>query len=344
MVDSAGVPSVEFGRVTDADVLSDGTLAVLDGFAGQVYLFGRDGGVRAVAGRPGQGPGELSGTLSLAVIPLPEARFAVPDVANDAISIYGATGEVVEVLPLGAGSEVTPEWMPVSGDTVAVRRVTRSAEIVEVRSLDGRLSSRGVSLPRIQHAPSAESMGWPLMPDRWVWSAARGGWVAVGRMSEPAVALYRDDRLVRSMTWPPGAGGEAGGAVSEDEVDHLLQIVARRQGSALVTPEIRASMRAPDQRYALADVLVGPGGWVLAQRPRPIREMDERVLSTLRAEGAGGPLWEVFDASGNHRGVLDFGANVGLFRVRGDTVLGVREDGLGVQQVFLARVPLLASF
>ncbi|MDT8368771.1 MAG: hypothetical protein RQ745_06160 [Longimicrobiales bacterium] len=345
LVENGGAPEtandtgVTFGKVADVDILSDGTLAVLDRIAARVYLLDRDGELRAVAGRRGQGPGELSGGLSLAVIPLPGARFAVPDVANNAIPIFDATGQVVDVLPFGTGSEVIPEWRSLSGDTVAVRRATSSVEILQARTLDGRLASSGIRLPRIDHAPSAMNPGWPLMPDRWVWSAYGGGWTAVARMSEPAVALYLGERLVRLITWPAPAGSEAGGAVTEEEVEHLLKVVARSQGLSRVTDEIRASIRAPEERYVLADILVGPGGWILTQRPRPIREMDERILSTLRAEGAGGPLWDVFDASGNHRGVMDFGTNVELFQIRGDTLVGVREDEFGVQHVFLARVP-----
>ena len=69
--------------------------------------------------------------------------------------------------------------------------------------------------------------------------------------------------------------------------------------------------------------------------------MDERVTysANVGASGFGGPLWDVFSFEGEYLGILDLGAPADVFDIRGDTILGVREDSLGVQQAFLARLP-----
>ena len=88
----------------------------------------------------------------------------------------------------------------------------------------------------------------------------------------------------------------------------------------------------------MANVEAGPG-FVLVQRLRPFEEMDRRILSTFRVSGLGKSLWDMFSWSGDYLGVLDFGDNVEVFRIRGDTVVGIREDSLAVVHPFIGRIP-----
>ncbi|MXW34319.1 MAG: hypothetical protein F4Z60_01435 [Chloroflexi bacterium] len=82
------------------------------------------------------------------------------------------------------------------------------------------------------------------------------------------------------------------------------------------------------------------GELVLVQRARSVERLDQRITYANRGpSGFGGPLWEVFSFEGDYLGVLDLGAPADVFDIRGDTILGVREDSLGVQQPFLARIP-----
>lgn len=47
----------------------------------------------------------------------------------------------------------------------------------------------------------------------------------------------------------------------------------------------------------------------------------------------------VLPIEGDYLGELDLGARADVFSVRGDTIVGVRENETGLQQVFLARLP-----
>ena len=79
---------------------------------------------------------------------------------------------------------------------------------------------------------------------------------------------------------------------------------------------------------------------ILVQRVRSVETLDRRITYVNRGpSGFGGPLWDVFSFAGDYLGVLDLGAPADVFDIRGDTILGVREDSLGVQQPFLARLP-----
>lgn len=96
--------------------------------------------------------------------------------------------------------------------------------------------------------------------------------------------------------------------------------------------------RVPDRLPAMADIEAGPSV-VLVQRIRPVEAMDLRVFTSFRADGFGAPTWDAFSYEGEYLGALDLGARADVFAIRGDTIIGVREDDAGLQQVFLARLP-----
>ncbi len=153
-------------------------------------------------------------------------------------------------------------------------------------------------------------------------------------MARPSLALFEGKRLRRFIRWTPEKLD-----LTEEEGHLLMQVVARAMGDSNADPRTAARYFLPPRRLpAIADVEVGPG-IVMAQRLRPLAQMDRRILSTLRASGFGGPTWDVFSWSGEYLGTLDFGGNVEVFRVRGDRVVGIREDSLGVAHPFVARLP-----
>jgi hypothetical protein len=153
-------------------------------------------------------------------------------------------------------------------------------------------------------------------------------------MGQPQLAFFQGKALKRVIRWTM----EGLELVSSD-IDPLLRVVSRAMDDPTGDPETALRYFVPpDRAPAIADVEVGPG-IVMAQRLRPFKEMDRRILSTIGAEGYGGPLWDVFSWSGEYLGVLDFGANVEVFGVQEEAVVGIEEDSLGVARPFLARLP-----
>ena len=128
--------------------------------------------------------------------------------------------------------------------------------------------------------------------------------------------------------------------LTEEQHEILLGIVARNMDPSETPPDLRTMVRLPERLPAVADIEAG-AELILVQRVRSVERLDQRITYVNRGpSGFGGPLWDVFTFEGDYLGVLDLGAPADVFDIRGDTILGVREDSLGVQQPFLARLPV----
>lgn len=325
----------EFGRVTDAELLPDGSLAVLDEASAEVRVFSPEGAFVRRIGRKGEGPGELSGGGTLGLLTLSSGRIALPDIVNQTILVFDTAGTYIRGLHWDLTGETIPEWRPMAGDTVMVRVETEETNTFVKRTLDGTWRDT-VAVQGTPSPPrSPGEVRGPVFADRIVWSAsAHPDRLALSWMATPNLRLLEGGTLRRVIRWTPNDL-----ELTEEERDLLMRVVARAMGDPNADPQ--SALRyftVPERLAAIADVELGPG-IVMAQRLRPFAEMDRRILSTVRAAGLGGPTWDVFSWSGEYLGILDFGANVEVFRVRGDSVVGVREDSLGVAYPFLARIP-----
>jgi len=286
----------EFGKVADADLLPDGTLAVLDEFA---------------------------------------AELALPDVVNQAIVVFDAKGAHETNIHWDVMEETIPQWRAVSGDTVLVLVTTEETNSFVRRTLDGgwRDTVTVADTPD-QDAPPTDGRT-QVFTNHVLWSASgHPQLLVVSQMDPPTISLFEGKTLSRIIRW-----SSPNQELSEGDRDTLLRVVARAVGDPQGDPKAALQyFTPPEHAPAVADIEVGPGV-VLVQRLRPFGEMDQRILSTIGAEGYGGPLWDVFTWSGEYLGVLDFGENVEVFRVHGDTVVGIREGPLAVVHPFLARLP-----
>ncbi len=325
----------EFGMVRDADLLPDGSLAVLDEMAAEVRVFSPGGEFVRRIGRKGQGPGELSGQWTLAILRVSSGRLALPDVVNQSIVVFDAEGSHQTNIHWDVMEETIPQWRDLSGDTVLVLVTTEDTNTFVRRTLDGSWRDT-VTVQEVpaQGPPPTDGRSL-LFTNHVLWSSSgHPRLLVLSQMDQPALALFEGEELRRIIRWSP-----KGQDLSDADRDILLRVVARSMGDPQGDPETALQYFTPPKHGpAMADVEVGPG-LILVQRLRPFREMDRRILSTIGARGYGGPAWDVFAWSGVYLGVLDFGENVEVFRVRGDTVVGIREDSLGVARPFLARLP-----
>ncbi|MCG6955435.1 MAG: hypothetical protein LJF04_05530, partial [Gemmatimonadetes bacterium] len=93
----SGPEEEQFGSVRDLAVLSDGGVAVLDGQAVEIRVFGPDGSFRRTVGRKGEGPGELSWPSYMTAL------------AGDSLAVWDSRGGRVTVFaPDGSLGRVTP--------------------------------------------------------------------------------------------------------------------------------------------------------------------------------------------------------------------------------------------
>ena len=332
-----GAPEYSFGSVAGLDVLSDGTIAVLDGHAGEVRTFAPDGSFVRRIGRRGEGPGEISGEGALALVGVEPRDFLVPDVMTQALTVYSLDGEVVRSDRFDIQQLYVPEWRP-TGDLEPVVRVsTPGAEAIARYSLVGAEGALGDTLAVAARTPGMEASDGrqPLWQDHLVWSFEKPDVVVSGWMFTPQFTVHRGGEAVRTVSWEHEAA-----RLTPEEQDVVLGIVASGMGTDAesMPAEFRAQLRLPEQLPAMADIEVA-GDLVLVQRVRPVAAMDLRVIYTFKAAGFGARIWDVFSLDGDYLGELDLGARADVFDIRGDTIVGVRENESGLQQVFLARLP-----
>lgn len=332
---SAG-PQADFGEIGGVELLTDGSLAVLDRFSSEIRIFSPKGRFLRAFGREGAGPGELSGPNTLCLLRLGSDRLVVPDIGNARIAVFNSSGEPQNPFPFDISRSYIPEWRAVSGDSLLVRVSTIEQDFFVRMRLEDAARDTLLVQTAVFAGPSPIDNRWPLLADQPLWSVASTGEFAIGRLSAPEFRLHWENGEVeRIVRWSPGDR-----ELGEEEILTLLRIVSRSMGDPTGNPAAaRSIMAEPSMNHAIADLEIGPRNLVLVQRLRPFSQMDARILSTAGASGFGGPEWDVFLRTGEYLGVLDFGQNVEVIRIAGDTIIGYGEGELGVAKPFLALLP-----
>ena len=330
-----GPAQLLFGRVGGVDVLVDGTVGVLDLYAGEIRTFRPNGSFVRRLSQKGTGPGEISGEGAFGLIGTGADFFVIPDVSNQTVTLLRSDGEVMASQRWDIGASFTPEWRAGIDTLLAVRISSRENEILVQRSASGEMLDTLATVPTVPRP--GDDLGdrrWPFWQDHLIWSVNDTGYVVAARMSESSFTVYRDGRPIRMVSWT-----DRRKPLSEDQLQSLVGIVARSTDGGKIPPSFRSQFRLPDRLPAMADIEIAEGGLIMVQRVRPVEFMDQRVTHLYRAMGFGGAVWDLFSVEGDYWGAIDIGAPNDVFAIRGDTILGVRESELGVQQVFLARIP-----
>lgn len=327
-----GSPEELFGEIVGVDVLGDGTVAVLDAMAGEVRTFSPDGAFVRRISRRGAGPGEISGEGTLALVAFGPESFLVPDIMNQSVSVFRGDGALVGSSMMDIVETSIREWRAADDRTVAVRISSPELEVLARRSIDSAILDTLVTFAA--RPPIDRTVGrWILLPDHPVWSTRESGHVVAGWMSESRFTVFHQGVPIRTISW---ASGER--RPNEEHLETLLQLVAINAGETEISSSLREQFRLPDRLPTMADIEMGEG-LVFVQRVRPVEAMDRRVTNLAGARGFGERFWDVFSFEGDYAGVLDLGAPSDVFDIRGDTILGVLEDSLGIQKAFLARLP-----
>lgn len=333
--DMEGPPEMLFAEVAGVELLDDGTVAVLDREAAEIRQFSPDGSFLRSVSRRGSGPGEISGDATVAMVGIGAGRLLVPDAINQTVSVFDRDGGFLESHRWDILQTYMPEWRAASDTTLAVHLWSATApwHVLAHRSVTGALLDT-LAVFAVRPSFNPVDQRWPVWADMLVWSTREPDEAVAGWMSEPWVILFRRGTPVRRISWQRDEA-----LLSEEQHEVLLGIIARNMDPSEVPPDLRTLFRLPERLPAMADIEVG-ADLILVQRVRSVERLDQRITYANRGpSGFGGPLWDVFTFEGEYLGVLDLGAPADVFDIRGDTILGVREDSLGVQQPFLARIP-----
>ena len=115
-VDAAAGQAGEFFRVSDANILANGAIAVVNAGTHQVRIFDPEGALTVEFGRRGRGPGEFQNPYR--VLDLPPDRLIVSDPFQPRLSIFDRSGRLVDEAPMSTlGSiAIVVGWL--TGDTV----------------------------------------------------------------------------------------------------------------------------------------------------------------------------------------------------------------------------------
>ncbi|MYC98258.1 MAG: hypothetical protein F4X13_03215 [Gammaproteobacteria bacterium] len=333
--DMEGPPEMLFAEVAGVELLDDGTVAVLDREAAEIRQFSPDGSFLRRISRRGSGPGEISGDFTVGLVGIGAGRLLVPDAINQTVSIFDREGSVLESHPWDILQSYMPEWRAASDTTLAVHLWSATApwHVLAHRSVTGALLDT-LAVFAVRPPFNPVDQRWPVWADMLVWSTREPDQAVAGWMSEPWVILFRRGTPARRISWQRDEE-----LLTEEHHEILLDIIAQNMDPGEIPPDLRTLFRLPERLPAVADIETS-GELVLVQRARSVERLDQRITYANRGpSGFGGPLWEVFSFEGDYLGVLDLGAPADVFDIRGDTILGVREDSLGVQQPFLARIP-----
>ena len=339
-----GAPEYQFGSVTGAARLSDGSIAVADGMARQVHWYGPDGAHALSFGQEGRGPEDFGYPASL--FALPGDTVVVQDRMDRVwldpggrfVRRHSLDRERWSALWRPNFSEGFT-WLP-DGQLFAPVYVRSERDAAGQRPSPGPPFRPEMILVRVRgDLSSADTLGrfggiqqqfvevggrpgvMPMVPPHSVntsFDVGGDGTVAVGDSQHPQVHLFGPDGTHRIVRW--GAEPEP---LTGAEVEAWKE---RRRGESWAADQLPllergwAGMEVPTHkaRFQRVDVARDGALWV--------------ALGDYASDPA---RWLVFDARGRHRGVVSLPGPFRFHDAGAGYLLGVYRDANDVEFVRL---------
>jgi hypothetical protein len=328
-----GADPTVFGMLKGLAVLRDGRIAVLDGQAREIRVFGPDGGHLATHGRAGQGPGEIEDAWGM--MRDADDRLWVADSRNGRMSVFDPADGLVRDHPV----QVTSWGFWWNGTMTDDGRIllpsyTVGPEAREIlRVYDGGMNvvdSLPLALPRgnpaedpgtyvFEGGGSRMFTGVPFYPGGERILDPRGG----------AWSTPRGDPSYRIAHWMPGGDTtlvietqRPRVAVRAAERDSAIENL--RASAARIGAQQADWSRIPAIKPSIASMFLGDDGrlWV-------------------RTHSVAGTEYDVYERDGAYAGTLATPLDLLSLPapvVRGEHVWAVTKDDLDVQYVIRARL------
>ena len=247
-------PDDLFGLVGDVAVASDGRAFVLDVMSEQVGIFTASGQRTATLGREGDGPGEFSGPVALAVDDRNDV-FVLDERSQRATVFSGADGMYRRSFPL----DFHPRDLCFLNGRLYVLGVRDAHLIHEVSPVDGKVVR--------SFAPDPESGDMLLAGYRG------GGYLACGREDEivflpalrPDVAVYKASSGTHIATAP---------------IPEFRGLRVTRTASGSVTFEAPGGVRNDN---ASSIIPLGPGAYLVQVGQLRPRSMTDHEFQSIRS-------------------------------------------------------------
>lgn len=343
---AADDPQYRFGQIAGMDVDAEGRIYVMDQQARQVRVFDAEGRFQHALGQPGSGPGELSQTAG-PVFVAPDGAVLVPDLMQQRIIRYSATGEPEGSSPMPMAEGIPMRWMKSADGTLIQQAVTLALPNrpdIQPRNLVVRRGADGVILDTLLELPLGQSIelgdGEPrltVFAPEPMWAVAPDGGVVAGLNSEYRLRVHSPDGAVRRIIERAGERTPLSDA-DREAFRHALRHAWRHAGMPAQALEIVSQSLGFAEHYpAYASLFGGPDGTLWVQRVRTPESVREHGGS-LDVQDIGGPAWDVFDNEGRYLGVVRMPGRFTPMLFREDRVYGVLRDEMDVQ--YVARMAL----
>jgi len=332
-----GAPELQLHRVLDGLILDRGDVAIVNGGSQEVRFYGASGEYRGAQGLPGEGPGEYRGLQS--IFRLPADSILAWDMALRRATVIGPQGELARTLS-PSQDLINPSVVGTFDDGTFLVADARfdpgeaTGDWQQLHSTITRFSGEGEPLASLGTFPwyrmkfmvatNTRAEALRLGFDRDTQVAVRGDRSWIGTTKAYEVLEYEPTgRLSRILRWE---GPDR--SVTETHLDAYLE---ERLASA-PNDDVRRLVRADHENRVFAEqfpayssLLVDDGNriWVESYR------------------SPGSPTvkqWVVFSDQGIPRGSLEISMDLRLLDIRGDQVLVVLTDDLGVEYLQLLRI------
>ena len=347
-----GADEYMFGSIASLAVAADGTIYVMDRQIPALRVYDADGAYRATWGREGGGPGEFAqpdGGLAV----LSDGRVLIRDPGNARIQVYGPDGTALDTWPVvpGGFSSSNPMYRTVDDVLMTPTVMDLEVDITEWRTGLIRIDAQGnvldtVPVPDVHETPTIEARSEnsasintvPLSPGEH-WSVHPDGFFVHGVADRYAVSLLREGdplRIERETDPVPVTAGE------------------KRQARALTTRDMRSTdpnwrwngPDIPDTKPAFRNLYTGSDGriWVMrygAGIEGEDADYDPDDPDDVERRWSEPVLFDVFEDDGTFLGTVAAPPELSPYPppvFRGDEVIAVTRDDLGVQRVVRYRV------
>jgi hypothetical protein len=342
-------PHTVFGRIGGVGVLSDGRIVVADGHASEIRVFDSDGLHLTTLGGRGKGPGEFENLWGFATI------------AGDTIVIRdGGAFNQIYFAPDGSGSRTVLGPPPIWNDLFPVHVVgwlpDGSAVITtSVQRSEYPPGTNLVTAPWHLFDPLGNHQAFiGQLPDVWAHNEGEG---KAALVFSPRAVIQPDgsgfwhgfpekvelvhhtadgvDRIIRTGYEPPVVT-----AALRDAFRARSAESTRLQVAEGVSPDQRRVIRARDAELQFVErlpayqrFLISADGYFWLESYYSVGELSDPSLS--RPDRSGPVGWTVLSPEGEWLGTIEIPAGLSLRTVTEDRIVGVMEDEVDVQYVFV---------
>jgi len=324
----------QFGSITGIDVDAQGRIYVLDEQASTVRVFDASGELLQTMGRPGAGPGELSGTPRGLLVDA-NGVVHVADPRNRRIQAFAPDGSSAGTTPLTMDPALGrfSGW-PRSGETL-VFQATPILDAGDGRSRLQRVDVRSGRVDTIAFLEPPPPEGQRPYGPAARWTVREDGRMIVGRTDEYRFLVVEPDGTVERVVTralAPERFTEAERTAIRERVQRGL--LAQASGPfAGLAQGIAARVEAGSHYHAYQSLAPGPRNTVLAQRVAPLETLRQGGALDLEALARGTDLWDLYDAEGRLLGTVELPRRFRPIRAVGDHLYGVARGDFDVSLV-----------